>query len=1795
MKNLRHFLVLVLGVVLNTTNAQTNSPSIQSGVTFQWSDTQTSATDPATIQSITVNGNVYLNFGVPSAYEMTQLGPDGDGDNQILNNGATVESSSASGTWDASALSAFQDLNLNHYFNSAKNGRNICDNYTQEQTTLSQRQTLTYGTGIRASTSAVIAVTERNANNCLHIELFGIPAGGGTEQTLGETFINENATSQRGFGGTGTGGPNGLGTPGTVTPPNPGTDYWLSDRVLNNTGTLGIALFFLSDIAATGSLITKVQITGASLDHADGKMFILSLTDADNDGISDVDDLDDDNDGIDDIDESNGIDPSADDDTDGTPNYEDADYCTLNSYGICENLDQDDDGTPNHLDLDSDNDGCYDSVESGGVDTNNDGILDGTGIDSDGRITGGSGSYDGVTGDEIEATEISVESTPPTTANANAGEDTTISSSFRMRTTTNFTAGVPDYWFFYSSFGFDYQWYLGDPEAGGTAISFWDSDYSGSTSSNLTIRDTPLSFDGNVYYLAVTSPGYVCFSETYSTTLSVVDPCDAALSGNPDFDGDGISDICDQDDDNDGIIDTYECSATINFDTPSLLTATDLDNVLEGEKVLYSNALFFRGQYYDIVLTVQSKNGTFDISCNGALNMSATRPIDDTYVTYSIDLVVAGTATSANPIGEPAILYDLILQLRDNDTNSGNDYTEINGFNPSTVTSSVTSYLAPTTELELGGFINNPDPAGYTLYRLDPTLAGDTTNWTDEGSSTNDDTEHWLYLEFDIFSHVDLIFGTTGSYTETGLRLTQLGVDTSCDSDDDGYLNTLDIDSDDDGIPDNVEAQTTLGYLPPSGTIDLSTGIYTNYGSGLIPVDTDGDSLIDMYDLDTDNDGTPDIEENGMANTALGIDTDNDGLDDAFETTNVNDAVLDINEDIEDPTDLSILPDVDLDLTLGGDLDYRDLYDINPPTYASIDFDGVDDYLSRASFINGLSDVTIMAWVKSDSGNTTDMVIAGEDTGCKLWLEAGSVPKFTIKTAGNSAVTDTHSAINFDKWHHIVGRYSSATGEVVLFVDGKKSSPESTNGAAIETTEDSNGNFEIGRLSSEAADNLYFKGDIDEVRVFDVALTDDQIQQIVYQEIQNGASAVRGVAMPKDVKDIDTGLALPWSNLLAYYPMTNILMGRTNDYSQHNNWLYINNITTIQEQTAPMPFVTGSSGNWSSASIWLYGNVWNLDELSSNTNYSIVKISNDITVDEDIEQLGLIIDSGYTLTVSGDHSVRNTWYLELNGTLDLLGDSQLVQSETSDLVTSSDGKVLRRQEGASSAYWYNYWSSPVGAQSATTLTDNNTTSNNTNNSAFSLNMLKNGSGFNMPFTSGYTGDGSISTFWLYTFINGRTYYDWSKISTGTGIAPGTGYTQKGSGVDGSEQQYIFEGKPNNGTILVDVEDVGGPGSVPDVSRTTYLLGNPYPSALDIAQFIDDNVGVIDGTLHLWQQWSGTSHNLRDYNGGYAQVNKLDAVRAYQFVGLSGDNNGSQDGTKVPTQYLPIGQGFVTEIIADGVVEFNNGQRVFIKESDADGNYNNGSVFFKRNTKKSKQAASKTDTTPKSDFKKIRLEFTTIAGPDSRRELLMGFSDATTDGYDYGYDSECSEVNNNDLNLSLEGKNMNIQAYGALNNGKVVPLNFKSSGDNTFEIKITDITNIEDSQDIYIRDNLTGDYFDLTSNQPYRFTSSQGIFNDRLEIVFQSEEATLSNEEQIAEENYIYHNRKENLMYAKKMNGEVTRFTLYNIRGQAVMELSKVDTAQLQNGLQLPTVATGTYIACFRMDNKTVLSKKIVVN
>ena len=103
-----------------------------------------------------------------------------------------------------------------------------------------------------------------------------------------------------------------------------------------------------------------------------------------------------------------GVDPFADADSDGSPNFIDPTpgpgvpaFVDANSDNINDAFDADRDGVINIQDIDSDNDGIVDIVEAGGVDTNGDGRVDGLFADSDGD--GLHDTYDASTGGDAIA------------------------------------------------------------------------------------------------------------------------------------------------------------------------------------------------------------------------------------------------------------------------------------------------------------------------------------------------------------------------------------------------------------------------------------------------------------------------------------------------------------------------------------------------------------------------------------------------------------------------------------------------------------------------------------------------------------------------------------------------------------------------------------------------------------------------------------------------------------------------------------------------------------------------------------------------------------------------------------------------------------------------------------------------------------------------------------------------------------------------------------------------------------------------------------------------------------------------------------------------------------------------------------------------------------------------------------------------------------------------------------------------------------------------------------------------
>ena len=757
-------------------------------------------------------------------------------------------------------------------------------------------------------------------------------------------------------------------------------------------------------------------------------------------------------------------------------------------------------------------------------------------------------------------------------------------------------------------------------------------------------------------------------------------------------------------------------------------------------------------------------------------------------------------------------------------------------------------------------------------------------------------------------------------------------------SDGTGFPDFIDIDSDDDGITDNTEAQATSDFIAyvatdsdGDGIIDIFDNSGAFGGNGLIAVDTDFDCIPDYLDTDSDDDTEDDSIEghdtNGdgivtgsdspNAGTGLftGIDTDNDGLDDGFDNTPSGISATNSNLQATSHPIFDALYD-------------RDWRASNSP----IDFDGINDYIDFGDNLDMISPFSLEAWVLQETTSAQGTILskrdikAGNLRGYHLTINGSNQPNLTWYNSSGVAVLNITSpyAITNNKWYHIAATYDG--NDARLYIDGL----EVVSGTTTVLPSTTDEKFIIGAMYDSdfpCTGANFFNGRIYEIRIWNTALTPEQIREMLNQHIVNNAGNVRGSIIPSDISG-----ALSWSNLRAYISMDT---GVADDRSNNANHGFPKNVTTTQTQSAPLPYTTKNNGDWNNATVttpWTNGDtVWNLPNSigidgTTSINWNIVETSHNVNIATNAvlgrsrQVLGLIVNSG-ELQVNGDNvsntgnGLTVTHYLKLDGIIDLEGESQLIQTEGSDLDVTSSGTIERDQQGTRDLYTYNYWSSPV---SVSNITSNNNSYNLSNN------ILKNGTVSSTPnnitfLTSSYNGsisgsDISIADYWIWKYANqaSNTYSLWQHVrSTGT-LNPGEGFTMKGiANTDGAvsqTQNYVFDGKPNNGDINLTI-----------TAGNDYLVGNPYPSALDANEFIMDNISnletngenasgnIINGALYFWDHFGGGSHNLKDYQGGYATYTLMGGVPAVATD--TRINNTGATGTKIPGRYIPVGQGF----------------------------------------------------------------------------------------------------------------------------------------------------------------------------------------------------------------------------------------------------------------------------------------------
>ncbi|UUC45676.1 hypothetical protein [Flavobacterium cerinum] len=568
----------------------------------------------------------------------------------------------------------------------------------------------------------------------------------------------------------------------------------------------------------------------------------------------------------------------------------------------------------------------------------------------------------------------------------------------------------------------------------------------------------------------------------------------------------------------------------------------------------------------------------------------------------------------------------------------------------------------------------------------------------------------------------------------------------------------------------------------------------------------------------------------------------------------------------------------------------------------------------------------------------------------------------------------------------------------------------------------------------------------------------------------------------------------------------------------------------------------GSDHNWNDPNNWLpVGVPTKINNViigaTTDNNYPIIGGNNFRALAKTLS-----INRNGRLDIASGNSIDlvNTIYVQINSNFSIENNASIIQTDT----ISNRGKVaIKRTTQPMNRYDFTYWNSPV------TLA-----------SRFTLGMLS-------PNT---LADKYIK--WLPTINNGNG--NWISINSSTVMNPKIGYIVRAPqsfNLDPNNKlpyTATFTGTPNNGDISIPI--IIGTESGSDDQWN--LIGNPYPSAIDILAFINDaaNSAILDGTIYLWTHNSPPSETAPNpfygsftYNfaaSNYATINQLGAT----VTAIS---------NPVPDRYIASGQSFFIKGLTNGNAIFRNDMRVA----------GNNDFFMKNSTTEN----SNLNQQPVSDevIEKKRAWLNLTNRSDTFSQILIGYNNDATLDFDRGLDGQTFSGPGATLYSIIPNHNLTIQARPLpFNDDDQVQLGYTTETADDYEIGIDHLDAFFDNKTIYLEDKITNTIHNLKT-APYSFTSDSGTFDDRFVLRFNN--TNLGHSTFSLENSIRVLNR--NKLTVNSGIEKIKDITAYDLLGRKIDEYLNVN----ENEIVLKNVkkASGIVLLKIILENGTIVYRK----
>ena len=574
--------------------------------------------------------------------------------------------------------------------------------------------------------------------------------------------------------------------------------------------------------------------------------------------------------------------------------------------------------------------------------------------------------------------------------------------------------------------------------------------------------------------------------------------------------------------------------------------------------------------------------------------------------------------------------------------------------------------------------------------------------------------------------------------------------------------------------------------------------------------------------------------------------------------------------------------------------------------------------------------------------------------------------------------------------------------------------------------------------------------------------------------------------------------------------------------------------------------VTNGSCTYYSTTVHITFNSTNWDGSSwSNGNPSSTKaaIFDDLyTSTGDLNACSVIISNGDVVFGNGTTQVHNLIVENAvdtsGGTLTINTNSSLVQNVN--VVNGAGvynggnvGNIVYKRNTAAPGvrlYDYTYWSSPVYIQTLVGLSP-----------------------------------GTLSDKY---FIFNTTINNWQSVPSFNTMIPGTGYIirapQTYSPTVPANFTGIFTGVPNNGRITTNVV-VG--------SGTVNLIGNPYPSAIDIDYFLRDsfNDAKIGGTIYLWTHNTPVTGNLY-VASDYATYNLTGGVGTGSGSAASGTNN------TVPTGKVAAGQSFFIEgsiAASTQVVQFTNSMRVA----------GSNNQFYRSAT------AVNSNPSIYSVMERNRIWLELFNNEGAYKQTMVGYIENATNNFDDGFDGPLFDVGNTvSLYSVLNTEKLAIQGRALpFDTADIVPLGYRSNVAGDFSIKLSDFDGFFSSTAVYLEDLLLHVVHDLKESD-YIFSTNVGTFDGRFQLRY-TNGALGTNNPVFNDNSVVVFKNAANDIVINSSNTVMKEIKVFDIRGRQLFSKAGVNANEFK--ISNLNSSEQLLIVSITSEDGKIVNKKIV--